>query len=422
MIAQPGGVAVGERQRGDRLGMLADQARESGQARASTARPSCGLEPAAADRASPRPRPGAAAARSGRRGPAGRARGRATAAAAGSSASKRLEQLGAILLAHVGVADRRDMVDQPPPEAGALLRAWSSGSASSSCRQSRSTSGSGVSSSASSAARPPARTRSSGSWPGGQGDEARASARGRHGAGRAAPRAPPPSARPRRRRSRGSGRRTSRHSSSSCASVSAVPSGATDLGDAGLVERDHVHLPFDDDHAAWPSRLAGPARSRLNRVRPLSNSGVSGELRYLGSPCAEDAPAERDHAPARVADREHQPAAEAVIGLLVVLGLDQQAGLDQLVVAELLERAPCSLPAAVGREAEAEALRRVAAPMPALLADSRAPRRPRRRRAARRTRRPPPPSPRRARPPARPAPARAGPAPAPPCPPRRPAP
>ena len=30
-------------------------------------------------------------------------------------------------------------------------------------------------------------------------------------------------------------------------------------------------------------RLAGPARCRLNRVRPLSNSGVSGEFRYLGA-------------------------------------------------------------------------------------------------------------------------------------------
>ena len=47
----------------------------------------------------------------------------------------------------------------------------------------------------------------------------------------------------------------------------------------------------------FASRLAGAALSRLNRVRPLSNRGVSGEFRYLGSP-PQNAAAERN-APAR---------------------------------------------------------------------------------------------------------------------------
>ena len=49
-------------------------------------------------------------------------------------------------------------------------------------------------------------------------------------------------------------------------------------------------------------------------MRPLSKIGVSGELRYLGSPVAEDPPAEGDHPAAGVADRDHQPPAEAVVG------------------------------------------------------------------------------------------------------------
>ncbi len=89
------------------------------------------------------------------------------------------------------------------------------------------------------------------------------------------------------------------------------------------------------------ARLAGAAWSRLNRVRPLSNKGVSGEFRYLGSPAPRMRRRKGDHPPARVADREHQAAAEAVVGLaFVILRLDQQPGLDQLLVAESLRARP----------------------------------------------------------------------------------
>ena len=86
----------------------------------------------------------------------------------------------------------------------------------------------------------------------------------------------------------------------------------------------------------------------------MSNSGVSGELRYFGSPVAEDAPAEADDAAARIADRDHQPPAEAVVGLFpALLGLDQHAGFDELVLAEIGKRALKRI-AAVGGEADAE--------------------------------------------------------------------
>ena len=151
--------------------------------------------------------------------------GATAASAAGSASSKRLESVRRdILVAHVRVADRRDMVEQAALEAGAVLgrgeRLGSLRGATAGRPAARA-----ASSSASNAARPPARTRSSGSWPGGMVTKPR-SGRARHGAARAAPRGPPPSVPPHRRRSR-AGAGTSRHSRSSCASVSAVPSGAT---------------------------------------------------------------------------------------------------------------------------------------------------------------------------------------------------
>ena len=113
-------------------------------------------------------------------------------------------------------------------------------------------------------------------------------------------------------------------------------------------------------------------------MRPLSNSGVSGELRYLGSPVAEDAPAERDHPAARVADREHQPAAEPVVAVLArFLGLDQHAGLDQLVVAEARSARPSACRALSGAKPMPN-FATVAASIPRCVEIGAAPRRPRR--------------------------------------------
>ena len=55
---------------------------------------------------------------------------------------------------------------------------------------------------------------------------------------------------------------SSRHSRSSCASVSAVPLGATTSAIPGAIERDHVHIALDDEQPL-AVRLAGAARSRL---------------------------------------------------------------------------------------------------------------------------------------------------------------
>ena len=70
-------------------------------------------------------------------------------------------------------------------------------------------------------------------------------------------------------------------------------------------------------------------------MRPLSNKGVSGELRYLGSPSPNIRPPKAITRPRGIADRDHQAAAEAVIRLLVI-DRDQQARLDQHVVAKCL--------------------------------------------------------------------------------------
>ena len=70
------------------------------------------------------------------------------------------------------------------------------------------------------------------------------------------------------------------------------------------------------------------------------NSTVSGELRYFGSPCVDDAAAEGDDAAARIADREHDAVAEAVVVALAVahlaaLALDDQPGIHEQLAARL---------------------------------------------------------------------------------------
>jgi hypothetical protein len=60
---------------------------------------------------------------------------------------------------------------------------------------------------------------------------------------------------------------------------------------------------------------------------------------------------------ARVLDRQHQPAAETIVGILVLDG-DAQPRLDQLGLGELRKRGFQRLPP-LGRIAEAEALDRM---------------------------------------------------------------
>ena len=123
------------------------------------------------------------------------------------------------------------------------------------------------------------------------------------------------------------------------------------VSDPRLGERDHVHITFDDDH---PVRLArrGARLVEVEERAALVEERCVGRVQIFGLAVAQDAPAERDHAPARVADRDHQPAAEPVVGFLVVDG-DQHAGFDQHRGREFLERL-FQRAAAFGREAEAE--------------------------------------------------------------------
>src|SRR5690606_18626269 len=69
---------------------------------------------------------------------------------------------------------------------------------------------------------------------------------------------------------------------------------------------------------------------------------------------SDDAPAEANDASARVADREHQAAAEAAVGL-AALGLDDKADFDQLCDVDIAERS-LERAAAVGCETEPECL------------------------------------------------------------------
>ena len=132
--------------------------------------------------------------------------------------------------------------------------------------------------------------------------------------------------------------------------------GGDHLRDAGAVEGDDVHIAFDHDQPLGGAARGAGAVDVVERAALVEERGV-GRVEIFGLAVAEDAPAEGDDPAARVADRDHQAAAEAVVAVAAFFGLDQHAGLDELVLAELVERA-LERGAAVGGEAEAEALRR----------------------------------------------------------------
>ena len=197
---------------------------------------------------------------------------------------------------------------------------------------------------------PPARTRSSGSWPGGNSTKRKcARVRSAEGAKPAQIAALRPALSPSKHRI---GAGSSRHIRSSWASVTAVPLGATTCN-SGAVERDDVHIAFDDDQA--PGGTArGPAGRDCRACGPCRRAGCRG-IEIFGLALAEDAPAKSDHPGPCIADRDHQAAAEAVVAVVAFVWLDQHAGLDELLLAERVER-PLERGAAVGSEAEAEAL------------------------------------------------------------------
>src|SRR3546814_16796815 len=90
---------------------------------------------------------------------------------------------------------------------------------------------------------------------------------------------------------------------------------------------DLVHIAFDHEHAAG---LAGSGRGAIEIVEraALVEQRGFGRIQIFGLAVADDAAAESDHAAARVADRDHQAAAEAIIEFLA-LDPDPQAGLEE---------------------------------------------------------------------------------------------
>src|SRR5438046_552675 len=98
-----------------------------------------------------------------------------------------------------------------------------------------------------------------------------------------------------------------------------------------------------------------------------------GRVQVLGRLVAEGAPAEGDGAPLEVADREEEPAAEAVVGAGAVLALDREARRHERLLADLL--APHEIDERVppfGGQAEAEAHRDLGVDSPRREVESRA--------------------------------------------------
>ena len=127
--------------------------------------------------------------------------------------------------------------------------------------QSRSTIGREASSSACSAARAAVADHVVGVLARAASARSAASGRGRAAAARGRSAAARRPGRRRRRRARRTGSGASFQSSSSWASVIAVPSGATAWSRPGLGQRDHVHVALDDDHrAGLARRRRGPGR------------------------------------------------------------------------------------------------------------------------------------------------------------------
>jgi hypothetical protein len=126
------------------------------------------------------------------------------------------------------------------------------------------------------------------------------------------------------------------------------------LAEPGLGERDHVHIALDHDDAAGLAAGGRGAIEIVERAPLVEERGVGG-IEVFGFALANHPSAECDHAPARVADRDHQPPAKPVVRLLVV-DLDQHARFDQRGVAIALELF-AQLATRIGRIAHAEGAR-----------------------------------------------------------------
>ena len=154
------------------------------------------------------------------------------------------------------------------------------------------------------------------------------------------------------------------------ASVSEVPMEATTLLDPGLRQPEHVGVALHHHYLVGlgdgPPRLVQPVEQMPLLVqRPLGGVQVLGRL-------VRQRPAPEAHHPAPVVhQREHQPAAEAIVGLARLA--HQQTGVLQLAVGEpLLGRPAVQSPPLVGRQAHAERPRTPPRPSPRFSRYSRA--------------------------------------------------
>ena len=156
------------------------------------------------------------------------------------------------------------------------------------------------------------------------------------------------------------------------ASVSAVPSGAR-------VSRKPA--PSSATTSICPSttmtrrsgRPGGPGLMQVEQGPALVEQRVCpGSSDIWASPSPRIRPEKAMHRPARIPDRKHEPAAEAVIGLLVVFRFDEKPGLYQLVISESSSAHP-----GVSPDCPAPARTRTSSgspPRPRAAADSHAPR------------------------------------------------
>ena len=125
------------------------------------------------------------------------------------------------------------------------------------------------------------------------------------------------------------------------------------MGDAGLGQRDDVHVALGQDERSSLARLSLGAVEVVEEVALVEDLGL-GRVQVLG-PGVAQRPAAEAHGPAAlVGNREHQAVAEMGKGLAALVGLDK-TGREQLGVAEALplERLAQPLPL-IGRVAQLE--------------------------------------------------------------------
>ena len=203
-----------------------------------------------------------------------------------------VEPVLAVDAGEVGVADRwrhgRSAAALRPAQASGVV----SGSASSSWRHRRASSGSGLASSASNASRPPCADDVVGVLAGGQLDEAQRPVGAEQGQGARARRGSRPSCpalSPSKHRI-GDGIEPPHPLELRFGERGAV--GRDDLGDAGAVERDHVHIALDHDQPLGGAAGGAGAVEVVERPALVEERRVGG-VEIFGLAVAEDPAAER---------------------------------------------------------------------------------------------------------------------------------